>query len=78
MAETSKDDDKVQPSSELELLRKQIAELEKYDKVTNLYNVRIFRERLKEEVARSSRYGQDFSVLMMDIDKFFQCVHFAA
>ena len=70
MAETSEKDTAVQASGELELLRKQIAELEKYDRVTNLYNVRIFRERLKEEVARSSRYGQDFSVLMLDIDKF--------
>ena len=72
MTETSEDNAAVPPSSELELLRKQIAELEKYDKITNLYNVRIFQERLKEEVARSARYGQDFSVLLMDIDKFSQ------
>ena len=72
MSETSEDNAVVQPNSEIELLRKQIAELEKYDKVTNLYNLRIFRERLKEEVARSARYGQDFSVLMLDIDKFSQ------
>jgi diguanylate cyclase (GGDEF)-like protein len=70
MTESSENDTAVQPSSELELLRKQVAELEKYDKVTNLYNVRVFQERLKEEVARSSRYGQDFSVLLIDIDKF--------
>jgi diguanylate cyclase (GGDEF)-like protein len=72
MAETSENDAAVQPTSELELLRKQIAELERYDKITNLYNIRIFRERLKEEVARSARYGQDFSVLMLDIDKYSQ------
>jgi diguanylate cyclase (GGDEF)-like protein len=72
MTESSENDAAVQPSSELELLRKQVAELEKYDKLTNLYNVRVFRERLKEEVARSARYGQDFSVLLIDIDKFTQ------
>lgn len=40
------------------------------DELTGLFNRRHFEERLKEEVARHSRYGDPFSVFMLDLDNF--------
>ena len=40
------------------------------DELTGLFNRRHFEERLKEEVARHSRYGDPFSILMLDLDNF--------
>jgi diguanylate cyclase (GGDEF)-like protein len=41
-----------------------------HDDLTGLYNRRYFNERLMEEVDRAERHGGDFSLLMIDIDKF--------
>jgi diguanylate cyclase (GGDEF)-like protein len=40
------------------------------DELTGLFNRRHFEERLKEEVSRHSRYGDVFSVFMIDLDNF--------
>lgn len=40
------------------------------DDLTGLFNRRHFKERLEEEIARHSRYGGAFSLLMLDIDSF--------
>ena len=40
------------------------------DELTGLFNRRHFEERLKEEVARHSRYGDPFSIFMLDLDNF--------
>ncbi len=40
------------------------------DELTGLYNHRSFHERLEEEIARGSRFGGTFSLIMMDIDLF--------
>jgi diguanylate cyclase (GGDEF)-like protein len=40
------------------------------DELTGLFNRRHFEERLKEELSRHSRYGDVFSVFMMDLDNF--------
>ena len=40
------------------------------DELTGLYNRRHFEERLKEEVSRHSRYGDVFSIFMLDLDNF--------
>ncbi len=40
------------------------------DGLTGLYNHRYFRERLKDEVTRASRYSRPLSVVMIDIDSF--------
>jgi len=40
------------------------------DELTGLFNRRHFEERLKEEIARHSRYGNMFSLLMIDLDSF--------
>jgi diguanylate cyclase (GGDEF)-like protein len=40
------------------------------DELTGLFNRRHFEERLKEEIARHSRYGDPFSIFMLDLDNF--------
>jgi len=40
------------------------------DELTGLLNRRHFEEGLKEEVSRHSRYGNAFSILMLDLDNF--------
>jgi len=40
------------------------------DELTGLYNHRSFHERIEQEIARGSRFGGTFSVIMLDIDLF--------
>jgi diguanylate cyclase (GGDEF)-like protein len=40
------------------------------DELTALYNHRHFHERLDQEIARGSRFGNTFSIIMIDIDLF--------
>ncbi|MCJ7669472.1 MAG: diguanylate cyclase, partial [Dehalococcoidia bacterium] len=40
------------------------------DELTGLFNRRYFEERLKEELSRHSRYGDVFSISMIDLDNF--------
>jgi len=40
------------------------------DELTGLFNRRHFEERLKEEIPRHFRYGNEFSVLLLDLDNF--------
>jgi len=40
------------------------------DELTGLFNRRHFEERLKEEISRHSRYGNEFSIFMLDLDNF--------
>jgi len=40
------------------------------DELTGLYNHRSFHERLEEEIARGSRFGGTFSLIILDIDLF--------
>ena len=40
------------------------------DGLTQLYNHRQFHERLEQEIARGSRFGAVFSIIMLDIDLF--------
>lgn len=40
------------------------------DSLTGIYNHREFQRRLNEEVERASRYGKEFSIMMIDIDHF--------
>jgi diguanylate cyclase (GGDEF)-like protein/putative nucleotidyltransferase with HDIG domain len=40
------------------------------DELTGLFNRRHFEERLKEELSRHSRYGNVFSLLLLDLDNF--------
>jgi diguanylate cyclase (GGDEF)-like protein len=47
-----------------------LAEQAVTDELTGLLNFRHFMEHLKQEVARARRYGQDVSVLVVDLDGF--------
>ncbi|MFH1662729.1 MAG: diguanylate cyclase, partial [Chloroflexota bacterium] len=40
------------------------------DELTGLYNHRSFHERIEQEIARGSRFGGTFSLIMLDIDLF--------
>ncbi len=40
------------------------------DELTGLYNHRHFHERLEQEIARGSRFGTTFSLIMLDLDLF--------
>ncbi|MFC1942928.1 diguanylate cyclase, partial [Chloroflexota bacterium] len=40
------------------------------DELTGLFNHRFFHQRLDEEIARSSRFGEVFSLILLDIDHF--------
>ena len=41
-----------------------------HDGMTGLLNHRYFEKRLNEEIERSERYQQNFSLLFLDLDKF--------
>lgn len=47
-------------------------ELAQLDGLTGLYNHRVFKERLAQEVSRRSRTGKPLSLIMLDIDHFKQ------
>ena len=40
------------------------------DEITGLFNRRHFEERLKEEISRHGRYGNAFSIFLLDLDNF--------
>jgi len=48
----------------------EVSKLATVDALTGLYNHRCFQERLEQEVARSARYGQECSLIMLDLDHF--------
>jgi len=48
----------------------QVEQKSRIDELTGLFNRRHFEERLKEELARHSRYGDVFSIFMLDLDNF--------
>ena len=45
-------------------------EIARVDGITELFNRRHFDERMREEIARHSRYGDTLSLLMIDLDSF--------
>jgi diguanylate cyclase (GGDEF)-like protein len=47
-----------------------LEELSVTDPLTGLYNRRLLEKRLDEEISRSRRQGQNFSLLMIDLDNF--------
>jgi diguanylate cyclase (GGDEF)-like protein/putative nucleotidyltransferase with HDIG domain len=48
----------------------QLEQKSRIDVLTGLFNRHHFEERLKEEVSRHSRYGDVFSIFMLDLDNF--------
>lgn len=55
---------------ELEAANGRLRELSIRDELTGLYNRRHLTERLEQECERSRRYGQGFSVALIDLDHF--------
>jgi len=48
----------------------QLEQRSRIDVLTGLFNRRHFEEQLKEEISRHSRYGDLFSIFMLDLDNF--------
>jgi len=48
----------------------QVEQKSRIDELTGLFNRRHFEERLEEEISRHSRYGDVFSIFMLDLDNF--------
>lgn len=69
---------RAQVAAQLELLMRMRAQAEEFrklatvDPLTGLHNRRIAEQRLAGEVARSRRYGQPLTVMMLDLDGFKQ------
>jgi len=51
-------------------VKKALERLAHYDELTQLYNRRYFNEMLNQEISRSSRYDNKFSLILFDIDHF--------
>ena len=64
--------DKFRMKTEIKQAMEKMAELSTRDELTNLYNRRYFVESTEREAAGSVRYGQDLSLLMLDLDFFKQ------
>ncbi len=70
MQDKDEEKTKEQLINELRFLRRRFAEAERVERLTGLYKSGYFKERLEEEFARSSRYRQEFSLIMFDLDYF--------
>jgi diguanylate cyclase (GGDEF)-like protein/putative nucleotidyltransferase with HDIG domain len=66
------DRDKTQEQliSELEKMREQVARLKSVASAGIVHNLAYFKERLAEEVSRSSRYKYNFSIVIVEADTF--------
>ena len=64
--------DKFRMKTEIKQAMEKMAELSTKDELTDLYNRRYFMESAEREAAGSARYGQDLSLLMLDLDLFKQ------
>ena len=57
-------------SAESAMRFEEISRLATTDELTGVYNHYYFQQRLEEEIARSSRYGQKCSLIIIDLDHF--------
>jgi two-component system cell cycle response regulator len=64
--------DKFRMKTEIKHAMEKMAELSTKDELTGLYNRRYFMEFAEREVAGTARYGQNLSLLMLDLDCFKQ------
>jgi len=60
-----KNEDLIQ---DLQVANERLQELVYVDELTQIYNLRFFREALERELARSNRYGRELSLVIFDID----------
>ena len=66
--DTEEEKTREQLLQEIERLKGQISELEKANATGVVHDLRYFAERLEEEIARSSRYKYEFSIILMELD----------
>ena len=62
----------IEQQQKLEDANRQLHSLATHDGLTKLKNHRAFKEKLDEELARTMRYGQPLSLLLLDVDSFKQ------
>ncbi len=62
----------IEQQQKLEEANRQLHSLATHDGLTMLKNYRAFKEKLNEEMERTTRYGQPLSLLLMDVDSFKQ------
>ncbi|MDQ3929503.1 MAG: diguanylate cyclase, partial [Chloroflexota bacterium] len=60
----------IQDITERKQLEDKLNKLATYDELTDLYNRRAILQRLHEEIARSRRYQQPVSLVLLDVDHF--------
>ena len=60
----------IQDITERKLLEEKLNKLATYDELTDLYNRRAMLQRLHEEIARTRRYNQPVSLVLLDVDHF--------
>ncbi|MBX9931805.1 MAG: diguanylate cyclase [Methylobacterium sp.] len=60
----------VRDVNERMVAERRIAHMARHDALTDLANRTLFQERLSQEIARARRYGGQFAVLCMDLDRF--------
>jgi diguanylate cyclase (GGDEF)-like protein len=56
--------------SELKLALEQVQQLATRDVLTGLYNRRFMQDRLEDSVSRFERYGEPFTIVLVDLDHF--------
>jgi diguanylate cyclase (GGDEF)-like protein/PAS domain S-box-containing protein len=59
-----------QDITEQKRIEAQLARMARYDELTGLANRSLLTEKISEAVGRSRRNGEEFSVLMLDLDRF--------
>ena len=59
-------------SKSLNIMAAELGARARTDELTGLPNFRAFRERIDDEISRSIRYGYEFGVLVLDLDRFKQ------
>lgn len=62
----------IEQQQKLEEANRQLHSLATHDGLTRLKNHRAFKEKLDEELERTTRYGQPLSLLLLDVDSFKQ------
>jgi diguanylate cyclase (GGDEF)-like protein len=56
----------------LKTMAKELSDRARIDDLTGLPNFRAFRERIDDEIQRSNRFGHEFGILVLDLDRFKQ------
>lgn len=57
-------------ATERELMNRRLLEMARFDELSKLYNRRFLVEQAQAAIERAKRYGEDLSLIMLDIDNF--------